>query len=484
MRILFLSSEAVPFVKTGGLADVAGALPRVLQQMGHDVRLVIPRYGDIDPRFRLLPLMPEIKVRWGEEYLTGSVLRCDYPGSRMPVYFIDEPSFSWRKGIYGTGKSDFADNDRRFAFFSMAALWLVKGLDWQPDVIHANDWQTGLVPALLKHHHEIARDPFFSNVKSVFAIHNMAYQGNVDKFVVPQIGLPWDVFTQDGMEFYGRASYLKAGIAYADAVVTVSPTYAQEIQHEEMGAGMHGTLSHRAPDLHGILNGIDTTEWNPETDPTLPARFAEPTLQGKANCKAELQKLCGLPVDPKIPVIGMASRLVAQKGFKLIADALDELLALDAQFVILGTGDEEFEKAFTEAGEAHPTRLHMRLAYDVPFSHRLIAGSDIFLMPSLFEPCGLTQLYSMRYGTVPVVRHTGGLADSVTAYPAEGATGFSFEEPTSEALVAALKSALDVYTKNPAAWDKLRREGMRRDWSWGAAAASYIDLYKGIAAKS
>jgi starch synthase len=463
------------------LADVAGALPRVLQQLGHDVRLVIPRYGDIDPRFRLLPLMPEIKVRWGDEFLTGSVLRCDYPGSRMPVYFIDEPSFSWRKGIYGTGKADFADNDRRFAFFSMAALWLVKGLDWQPDVVHANDWQTGLVPALLKHHHELAEDPFFKNIKSVFAIHNMAYQGNADKFVLPQIGLPWDIFTQDGMEFYGKASYLKSGIAYADAVVTVSPTYAKEIQTEEMGAGMHGTLQRRSDDLYGILNGIDTTEWNPETDPSLSSRFTQTTLRGKAECKAELQKLSGLPVDPTVPLVGMASRLVAQKGFKLIADALDQLLAMDAQFVVLGTGDEEFEKVFADAAEAHPTRIHLRLAYDVPFSHRLIAGSDLFLMPSLFEPCGLTQLYSMRYGTVPVVRRTGGLADSVVPYPVEGATGFAFEEATPEAMVEAVRSALIVYATDKASWELIRSNGMATDWSWNAAAGQYINLYKKLA---
>jgi len=489
LRILFLSSEAVPFIKTGGLADVAGALPRTLHQMGHDVRLVIPRYGDMDSRFRLLPLMPEIKVRWGDEYLTGSVLRCDFPGSRMPVYFIDEPSFSWRKGIYGNGKADFADNDRRFAFFCMAALWFIKGLDWQPDVIHSNDWTTGLAPALLKHHVEIAKDPFFQNIRSVFAIHNMAYQGNVDKFVLPQIGLPWEVFTQDGLEFYGKASYLKAGISYADAVVTVSPTYAREIQTEEMGAGMHGTLAHRAEDLHGILNGIDPTEWNPEADPALASCYTLKNLAAKGRCKADLQAFCGFPVDPSIPLIGMASRLVANKGFKLILDALDQLLELPAQYVILGTGEEEYEKAFAEAAEANPTRIHLRRAYDIPFSHRLIAGSDMFLMPSLFEPCGLTQLYSMRYGTVPIVRRTGGLADSVTAVSpatlADGsAKGIVFDEATPEALVAAVRAALAVYTNQPGDWQKLIANGMTHDWSWAASAAEYVALYEKLAKRA
>jgi starch synthase len=484
VRILFIASEAVPFVKTGGLADVVGALPRVLHEMGHDVRIVLPRYGDMDSRFRLLPLMPEMKVRWGDSTLQGSILRCDYPGSRMPVYFIDEPSFSWRKGIYGTGKTDFPDNDRRFAFFSMAALWLLKGLDWQPDVIHANDWQTGLVPVLLRYHEELRIDPFFQPIRTVFAVHNMAYQGNFDKFLVPSIGLPWDVFTQDGMEFYGRASFLKAGLAFADAIVTVSPTYAREIQTEELGAGMDGVLTQRRDRLHGIMNGIDTLEWNPAADPALPAHFTAVDPAPKAQCKAALQRECGLAVNPKVLLIGMASRLVQQKGFHLVVEALDDLLKLPAQFVLLGSGEEEYEQAFLAASKAHPDRFHTRIGYDVPFSHRLIAGADAFLMPSLFEPCGLTQLYSLHYGTLPIVRHTGGLADSVVgptpSAVAEGcANGFTFDKPTAEDLLAAVRQAITVW-QDQSTWRQLMRNGMTQDWSWHRSAQKYLGLYEQV----
>lgn len=480
MRILFVASEAVPFIKTGGLADVAGALPKVLFEMGHDVRLVIPRYGDMEPRWRLLPLMPEMKVQYGPDIVTGSVLRCDYPGSRMPVYFIDEPAFSLRKGIYGTGKADYSDNDRRFAGFCMAALWLLKGLDWQPDVIHANDWQTGLLPVLLKHHPEVATDPFYQSIRSVFAIHNMAYQGNVDKFVVPAIGLPWDVFNQDGMEFYGRASYLKGGIAYADAIVTVSPTYAKEIQTEEFGAGMHGTLAQRSASIHGILNGIDTGEWNPAADPALPAAFSASDLSGKATCKRALQEECGLPVRSDVPLLAVASRLVEQKGFGLILGALEEMLHLGIQLVVLGTGAEEYEEGFRSAMKDFPKQVHTRLAYDVPFSHRLIAGADAFLMPSLFEPCGLTQMYSMRYGTLPIVRRTGGLADSVVGSGQPDATGFSFSGSTAVALYECVRQVVDSYG-NKANWQTMMQTAMRHDWNWSKSAAEYAALYESLA---
>lgn len=484
MRILFVASEAHPFVKTGGLADVAGSLPKVLHELGHDVRLVLPRYGDIDSsRFRLLPMMPEMKVAYGTETIYGSIMRCSFPNTDLPVYFVDEPSFSQRKGIYGNGKVDFPDNDRRFAFFNQATLWLIKGLDWQPDVIHLNDWQTGLIPALLKHHPAVAHDPFFMPIRTLFAIHNMAYQGNFEKFVVPSVALPWDVFTQDGMEFYGRASFLKSGIMFSDELVTVSPTYAKEIQTDEFGAGMTGALQQRSTDLHGIINGIDMNEWNPETDPHIPNTFSASDISGKAACKRDLQKLGHLKQDKDIPLIGMASRMVAAKGFRLIAQALEELLEMDAQFFLLGSGDDDFERLFLQISERHPERFRTHIGYDVPLSHRIMAGSDFFLMPSLFEPCGLTQLYAMRYGTIPIVRRTGGLADTVREATVQSleegiGTGFSFKEATSDGLVSAVKQAVNFYHKKHPLWQKLVGNAMAQDFSWHASAAEYVKLYQ------
>lgn len=474
MRILFVASEVVPFVKTGGLADVAGALPKALHERGHDVRVVLPRYGDIESgKFRLLPMMPEMKVRYDNQTVSGSILRCSFPGTNMPVYFVDEPMFSMRKGIYGNGKADFTDNDLRFAVFSMACLWLLKGLDWQPDIIHVNDWQTGLIPALLRHHPEIAKDPFYAPIRTVFSVHNLVYQGNFDKYVVPGIGLPWEVFTQEGMEFYGKASFLKAGLSFSDEIVAVSPTYAREIQTEELGAGMDGTLQNRADHIHGILNGIDATEWNPERDAFLAAPFTAETLEKKAECKADLQKTMGLPVDPKVPVLGMITRLVAQKGIDLLVKVLGDVLELDAQLVILGTGDPTFETALQQAAAEAPTRLAVRIDYNNALSHKIIGGADMFLMPSHFEPCGLTQFYSMRYGTVPVVRSTGGLADSVDA-----TTGFEFADYTPAAFVKALTAAVATYRNKPDAWKKLQLNGMAKDFSWKQSAGEYEKLYE------
>ena len=489
MKILFVASEAVPFCKTGGLADVVGALSKVLHQHGHDVRLVLPRYQDIDQsRYRLLPLMPEINVQFGEDLMTGSVLRTSYPKTQMPVYFIDEPGFSERPGIYGPARSDYVDNDRRFSFFNMAALWLLKGLDWQPDIIHVHDWQTGLIPALLRHHPVVSNDEFYTPIKSVFSIHNLAYQGNFAKFVVPSIGLPWSVFTTDGLEFYGKTSFLKSGLVYSDELVAVSPTYAHEIQLDEQGAGMAGTLRSRASNLHGILNGIDTDEWDSMEDPYIPASFSAEDLTGKRNCKTDFQGEVGLPVDPKKPLIGMISRLVAAKGFDLITRALDHLAGLDAQFFILGSGESGYEQALLSASETNPETFGVHIGYDMPMSHRIIAASDMFLMPSYFEPCGLTQLYAMRYGTVPIVRRTGGLADSVFHATPEAVdsglgTGFMFDDYRPDAMVEAVNEAVENYLRRPETWTRLVHNAMKKDFSWSRSAQQYERLYTMLAEK-
>jgi starch synthase len=486
LKILFVCSEAVPFCKTGGLADVTGALAKVLHQHGHDVRMVLPRYQVINQgNFRLLPIMPEIKVRFGPNLFNGSVLRTSYPDTQMPVYFIDEPGLFARSGLYGTGHSDYIDNDSRFAFFSMAVLWMLRALDWQPDVIHIHDWQVGLLAALLKHHPEVLEDPFFKEIKTVFSIHNLAYQGNFDKFLVPAIGLPWDVFTTKGLEFFGKASYLKSGLMYSDELVAVSPTYSKEIQEDANGAGMAGTLRSRSANLHGILNGIDTEVWNPRVDKVIPHRYNEKFLEGKAQCKAQLQSMAGFPQDPKVPLVGLISRLVAAKGFDLVSKSIEELIALKAQFIILGSGESMFEEMFLKASKKHPDQFAARIGYDEPLAHQIIAASDIFLMPSFYEPCGLTQLYAMAYGTIPVVRRTGGLADSVTPATPESikdgtATGFQFDEYRESAMVLALSQAIELFKGNKKGWKKLLLNCLRHDFSWSESALKYEPLYEQV----
>lgn len=486
LKILFAASECQPFVKTGGLADVIGSLPKTLHRLGHDVRIVLPRYSEIDAaKYRLLPVMPEMRVRYGPNAIVGSVLRCSFPGTQMPVYFVDEPLCFHRDGIYGNGRVEFTDNDRRFAFFSMATLWLLKGLDWQPDIIHGNDWQTGLLPTLLRRHPEVTADPFYEQIRTVFSIHNLAYQGNMEKSVIPAIGLPWETFTPEGMEFYDKASFLKGGIVYADALVTVSPTYAREIQQEEFGAGMHGRLRERALDLHGILNGIDVEEWNPAGDRRIAETFDVRDLRGKAACKRALQEVAGLPRRPEVPVVGMISRLIAGKGFDLLVSCLEELLQEDIQLVILGSGDEEYEDLLREAAVRHPEKLAVRIGYNHSLSHQILAGIDLFLMPSRYEPCGLTQLYAMRYGAVPVARETGGLADTIfhatgPAIESGLATGFLFKEYSPEAMMGALRDALRTRNEAPQSWAALVRNGMKQDFSWDRSAREYLRLYEAV----
>ncbi len=482
-RILFVASEAVPFCKTGGLADVMGSLPKVLWQMGHDVRVVIPRYQKIDQgRFRFLPLMPEMNVLYGGVTFHGSVLRCSYPGTEMPVYLIDQPEFFGREELYGASNKDYLDNNRRFAFFNMATLWLLKGLDWQPDIIHCNDWQTGLVPALLAAHPIVSEDPFYQDIKSVFSIHNLAYQGNFDKFTIPEIGLPWEVFTEKGLEFYGKASFLKSGLMFSDKLIAVSPTYAEEIQVDGQGAGMEGSLRLRSEDLHGILNGIDTSVWSPSEDANLHASYSRGSIAGKAKCKADLQKNLGLPVKKDVPLIGMISRLIEAKGFDLVVDALDELEELDAQFVILGSGDTEIESKLFNAARRNPEKFAVHIGYDDPLSHRIIGGADMFLMPSFYEPCGLTQMYAMRYGTIPIVRRTGGLSDSVfqadkLSIESGKGTGYLFESYTKEEMLKSIYEALTCY-QDSKSWKQLQQNAMDKDFSWIKSAKEYSRLYE------
>jgi starch synthase len=470
MEILFVASEVAPWSKTGGLGDVAGALPRALAARGHRVAVVTPRYGSIDPHAAGLSRREDaLRVR-GE----ATALWVKKAG---PTFFFveNERLFGSRRGLYAERGHDYADNAERFAFLARAALAVPAAMRLRPRVIHANDWQTGLVPFLLRHEH--AGDPALAGARTVFTIHNLAYQGVFPKETIPHLGLPWDAFRHEAMEFFDRLSFMKAALTFADALTTVSPTYAREILTPEGGVGLESVLRHRRADLHGILNGIDVEEWNPETDPHLPAHYSARTLAGKSRCKAALQRELGLPARADVPLVAMVSRLADQKGVDLVAAALDDLLARDVQLAVLGSGDRALEDALSRAARDRPDRMAARIGFDEGLAHRIEAGADAFLMPSRFEPCGLNQMYSLRYGTVPVVRAVGGLEDTIEDYDGwNRGTGFKFREYTPPALLLAVRRALETW-RDRRAWRGIVSRGMAQDFSWDRSARSYEDLY-------
>jgi starch synthase len=474
MEILFVASEVAPWSKTGGLADVAGALPRALAARGHAVTVVTPRHAAIDPSGEALaPLHAAVRVRGEATTLwvkDGPVRTC----------FVEhERYFGSRRGLYGEGHREYADNGERFAYLARAALAVPAALGLKPRILHVNDWQTGLLPFLLRHEH--ARDPGLAGARTVFTIHNLAYQGVFPKQVVPALGLPWEVFRYEAMEFFDRLSFMKAGLTYADALTTVSPTYAREILTPQGGAGLDGLLRHRQADLTGILNGIDVQEWDPARDPHLAAPYSARDLSGKARCKAALQAELGLPARPDVPLLGVVSRLTEQKGMDLIAAALPAITARELQVAVLGSGEPIYQEALRRAAREHPGRVAVRIGFDEPLAHRIEAGADLFLMPSRFEPCGLNQMYSLRYGTVPVVRAVGGLADTVEDYDGwSRGTGFRFTEYAPHALVTAVRRALDVF-RDRRAWRGLVARGMAEDNSWERSAGRYEALYRRLA---
>jgi starch synthase len=474
MEILFVASEVAPWSKTGGLGDVAAALPRALAARGHEVAVVSPRYGSIDPR------AAGFTRREGLLRIRGEAATAWVRRGKPSFWLVEHPRlFGSRPGLYGEGGRDYPDNAERFTFLSRAALALPGAAGLRPRVVHANDWQTGLLPYLLRHEH--GADPHLAGARTVFTIHNLAYQGVFPKTVVPHLGLPWDAFHVDAMEFYDQLGFLKAGLVFADALTTVSPTYAREIRTREGGNGLDPLLRDRAADLHGILNGIDATEWDPATDPHLPAHFTARALAGKARCKAALQREVGLPVRPDAPLAAMVSRLADQKGVDLLVAALPELLARDVQLVMLGSGEARYEQALAQAAAERRGQMVVRLGFDEGLAHRIEAGADVFLMPSRYEPCGLNQLYSLRYGTVPVVRAVGGLEDTVEDYDGWNAgTGFKFRDYTPAALSLAVRRALDVH-RDRRAWRGLQARGMAEDFSWDRSAASYEALYRRLA---
>lgn len=483
MNILLVSSEVVPFAKTGGLADVAGALPRALKELGHDVRVAMPHYRSVKEKsFPIETLFNEVIVYFDSPH-TGSVSQSVFPETDIPVYFIGHDKFFDRPELYGEEGKDYPDNALRFAFFSMATLWMLKGLKWKPDIIHCNDWQTALIPLYLKTLPAVRQDEFHREIKVVFTVHNLGYQGAFDPAVLPKIGLGLEVFNMDVLEFYGKANLMKAGLVFADAITTVSKQYAKEIQTSEFGYGLEGLLKKRSKDLYGILNGIDYEVWSPEEDKLIPARYTVNDLSGKRICKKQLQKQNNLPDSPDIPIIGVISRLADQKGFDLLVKIMDDIMKLDCQFVLLGTGSPDYHAMFEKVAKEFPEKTGINLTFDNRLAHLIEAGSDMFLMPSRYEPCGLNQMYSLKYGTVPIVRKTGGLADTIIdvkekAIADSSGTGFVFEKYDEHALLKTITRAVAMYHKDTSKWQKIIHNGMKKDYSWTKSAKEYTALYE------
>jgi starch synthase len=473
--VWMIGSEARPFAKTGGLADVLGALPPALSRRGYDATVVLPNYrgaegGTTVERFPVTIGSYTREVGFIEHALADNAR----------AVLIDCPDLYDREAPYGVGSVDYPDNALRFAMLARAALEFAARSERPPTIFHAHDWQAGLVPVYLKTLY--ADHPVVGGTPVVFTIHNLAYQGLFAPDWLPRLDLGWELFAIDRMEFWGRISFLKGGINGADIVTTVSRRYAQEIQTPEFGSGFDGILRARAGALVGILNGIDAAEWDPAHDPYLPKPYSRDDLTGKRAAKRDLLARYGLPTTRGAlarPLIGMVSRMVDQKGFDLISESAGEISALDVSFVILGTGEARYQDLWTRLASAFPDRIGAHIGFDEPLSHLVEGGADIFLMPSHFEPCGLNQMYSLRYGTVPVVRAVGGLADTVTDY-APGrrtATGFVFTEYTAAAMLVALNRALTVY-RNPPKWRALQVNGMKQDYSWDRSAAEYVKMYR------
>ncbi|MBI3209064.1 MAG: glycogen synthase GlgA [Candidatus Solibacter usitatus] len=466
-----VASEATPFCKTGGLADVLGALPPALAAMGDDVAVVLPRYRGV--KLAGARLVLEGLPLWiGPGRYTAGIYEVVRDG--VSYFLVECPTFFDRDGIYGYSGGEHWDNHSRFAALCHAAIGVARKL-FRPDIFHCHDWQAGLLPVYLKHF--LHSDHTFQKTRTVFTIHNMGYQGRYGRDQLFWLGLPDTMFRPDLLEFHGEINLLKGGILFSDAITTVSPTYAKEIQTVEHGFGLDGLLRARGASLTGILNGVDYKTWSPETDPHIAAPFTSENLQGKRECKLDLLRYAGLPTDrPEVPLIGIVSRMAAQKGFDLIAAIAADLVHWDIRMTVLGSGESVYEDVFRGLAAACPEKFSISNNYDDALAHKIEAGADMFLMPSRYEPCGLNQMYSLRYGTVPIVHATGGLDDTIDAN-----TGFKFSPYSPEAMLGAMRDALNMYWKEPQRWKALMVEGMGRDHSWGSSAAAYRRLYKSIA---
>ena len=476
MNVLLASSEVFPFSKTGGLADMVGALASALAREGHEARVVTPLYRGIREKYPALR-----KVDWyfhlplGLKHVPGELWELDVSRG-LKIYFIDQPGYFDRSGIYQENHFSYADNAERFIFFSKCVVHLARYLPWRPDVVHVHDWQTGLVPALMAQLH---REGWGNPPPVCLTIHNLAYQGVFPEAAFALTNLPENIFSTEGAEFFGLLNCLKAGIAFADFITTVSPRYAREITTEEFGCGLDGLLRRRQTHLAGILNGVDYGEWNTTRNPHLPKPYSIGRMAGKKNNKLELQKLLGLPANESTPLFGTISRLAEQKGVDIQLGALAEMLNTKMQFVMLGSGSPEYERGYRDLARHFPDKVAVRFGYDETLAHQIEAGCDFFLMPSRFEPCGLNQMYSLRYGTIPIVRATGGLDDSVIDWTQNPrlATGIKFFEYTSRSLAKAIRKALVLYSQ-PKLLQACRRNAMQADFSWTQTVHNYLSIYQ------
>lgn len=475
MKVLFVAAEGVPFSKTGGLADVIGALPKELKNLGINVAVVLPKYGDTADeyasRMELVHRM-SVQVGWRNQYC--GVLKLVHDG--VPFYFIDNEAHFKRPGTYG-----FFDDGERFSFFNRAVLEALPFMGFQPEIIHCHDWHAGMVPVLLT---QYRNQEFYSRIKTVFTVHNLQYQGVFPKSVLGDLlGLGWEHFNVNGVEFHDQVSFMKGGLNYANALTTVSPTYAQEIQHPFYGANLEGVLARRQSFLSGILNGIDTEEWNPQTDAHLTRNYTWRSWKRKEENKTALQEELGLRQDPNIPLIGMVTRLAKQKGLDLVAHVLHEILEMDLQIAVLGTGEAQFEEMFRHFAGRFPDKVSANIKFENALAHKIYAASDLFLMPSLFEPCGLGQMIAMRYGSLPIVRETGGLKDTVLPYNqvTDEGLGFSFANYNAHELLDTVRRAVKLYEEDKeGAWKRMVMRAMRADFSWGASALKYKELYEQV----
>jgi len=480
MKIAFLASEVLPFAKTGGLADVAGALPKYLGRRGSDVHVLLPYYREVSRKAPAPSGSLTFRMDWlGRSQTFTSV---EHRADGFTAHFIVNDDYFDREHLYATPDGDYPDNGERFAFFAKASLAVLKALDVRPDILHVHDWQAAIALAYLRF--VFSGDPAFAETRTLFTIHNLAYQGQFPREILGRIGLPDGLFNMHDLEFYGKVNFLKAGIVYSDAVSTVSPRYSREIQTPEFGCGLDGLLKFKSDRLFGLLNGVDYAAWDPAVDKLIAAPFTPQDLTGKSKCKSALPLLIGLPPEAAAsPVVGMVTRLAGQKGLDIVVEALEGLFELDIVLVILGTGESKIQAALADAQRRRPRQLGLKVAFDERVAHAIYAGSDMFLIPSRYEPCGLTQMYSLKYGTIPIVRATGGLDDSISEFDraAGTGTGFKFEAAAAEDLVAAVKRAIIVFSKRDL-WRRLVQNAMAEDFSWERAAGEYLKLYETVRA--
>lgn len=475
MNIIMASSEMTPFAKTGGLGDVLGALPYALAARGHEITVIIPFYRCIENRSEESVL--EDVVMMGDHPARFKVIRLTH-GRGVTVYAIHKEEYFDRSQLYGTAEGDYQDNAERFIFFSKAVLQTIRSMGWSASILHAHDWQAGLIPLYVKSQ---KTDGLFKGLSTVFTIHNLAYQGIFSSHEFRHTNLSSEYFSMQGMEFYGRMNLMKGGIVFSDTVTTVSQTYAQEIQTPEYGFGLDGVLRSRMNAIHGISNGVDDKIWNPETDPFITEKFGVKNLEKKHKCKIALLREAGLENAPQKPLFGLVSRFAGQKGMDLLIDSFPQMLEHDALFIILGSGEDKYEKAFKQFAAQYPHRISLTIGFDEALAHRIYAGSDFFLMPSLYEPCGLSQLYAMRYGCIPLVRKTGGLADTVKPWnpkTREG-YGFQFSDPRTSAWMEIFVKAMETYP-NSKAMAAIQKNAMKEDFSWNHSAKAYETLYQSL----